>query len=1039
MFCDLVDSTALAERLDPEELAALLVAYRNVCVDVVHRFDGHLSRYVGDALLVYFGYPQAHEDDPQRAVRAALGIDAAMEGLSRLVAASGATLSVRIGINTGMVVVGDIGHGDLREKMGVVGETPNIAARLQALAEPGTIVVGEDTYRLIEGLYVFDDLGPQHLKGVSQPIRAYRVLRESGMKNRFEAKAARGLVPLVGREDEVGVLLKRWQQAAEGDGQAILLSGEAGVGKSRVLRGFQDRVQANLRNRVVYVCSPYHRDTPYYPVIEQLERSLRFAKHDTAAQKLAKLEAVMSDLGLPLAQTVPPLAALLGLPASERLSPAVSSGEDRKKRTLEAILAVLDGMAKRDPVLMIVEDLHWIDPSTVEVLKLITEWLASKRVLLICTHRPEFEPRWDALSNVISIKLSRLGRRESTELVTSVAGGKALPDEVIEHIIERTDGIPLFVEELTKTVLESGLLKDAGDRYVLSGPLPPRAIPDSLQDSLMARLDRLAPVKEIAQLAATLGRRFTYELLAAVSRLAESALNDALSQLMDAELVYRRGLPSDVVYEFKHALVRDAAYNSLLRSKRQQLHVEIARILEEQFPEAVEAKPELLSHHYQYAGFPDRAIPYSIRAGDVAASRYAAAEAGVHYQAALDMASSLPASDDAARARIQAILKLASVSSKREQFERDLENLERARRLAEQIDNREELCRVLYWIGRMNYVVGRFDRGVEYAEQALQAAEALGNDDALTAEPVNLLARIHCLRGEPVHAIRYAARNVGQMHRLGNRIEEAAVSGVLAFAHGAHGCYREAMEAADHGVEMAITLEHLPTLAACYMYRAVVKGWFGRLQSSISDFERSLAISERTGDAFRRYLVHGWRGEACVLGDDLVSAQQALSECIALGDQIGTSFHRGAFQAYLAKIQLHNGDVEGAQRIGEEVMRTAGETGQPWSQSIALRIHAETLLAASPHRVADAEEAVRTAMRIQEQRGCRCDLAWSRLTLGQVLQAKGNVEAAMAEFVLASRAFEDMGIAQGMEKVSSALVTLRRAQGGLAAREVQAE
>jgi class 3 adenylate cyclase/tetratricopeptide (TPR) repeat protein len=1030
LFCDLIDSTALSERLDPEELAALLVAYREACNDAVQRFDGYVSRYIGDAVLVYFGYPQAHEDDPERAVSAALDVVKGIDELNQQMAATGVTLSVRIGISTGMVVVGDIGQGDRREKMGVVGETPNVAARLQALAGPGSIVVGDDTFRLIEGLYVCEALGPQQLKGISRPVSAFRVLGESGMRSRFRAKAVRGLLPLVGREEEVGLLLKRWQRATQGEGQAVLLTGEAGVGKSRVLSGFQDHLRDVSKNRVLYICSPYYQDTPYYPVIEQLERSLRFAKHDSAAQKLAKLEGVISDLGLSLPKIVPPLAALLALPTSDRYPSSTLSADDRRKRLVHAIFAVLEAMAEREPVLMIVEDLHWIDPSTMEVLKLFADWLVSKRVLLICTHRPEFEPRWETLDHVVSVKLSRLSRRESTELIAKVAGGKALPGEVIGHIIGRTDGVPLFVEELTKTILESGLLRDAGDRYVLSGPLPQNAIPASLQDSLMARLDRLAPVKEVAQLAATLGRRFTQDLLAAVSKLAETALNDALSRLMDAELVYQRGLPPEVVYEFKHALVRDAAYNSLLRSKRQQLHLEIARILEEQFPAAVEASPELLSHHYQCAGLPDRAIAYSIRAGDIAASRYASEEASAHYQAAFDMSSSLSASNEAARLQIQATLKLASVSSKREQFERDLQNLERAHRLAEQSNGREQLSLVLYWIGRMNYVLGRFDRGVEYAEKSLEVAKTLGNDASLSTDAVNLLARIHCLLGEPKHASQYAARNIGQMHRLGNRIEEAAMSGVLAFAYGAHGRYREALKVADHGVDLAKGLEHLPTLAACYMYRAVVNGWFGKLNASIADFDQALGISERTGDVFRRHLVHGWQGEAYLLSDDFISAERELAQCLALGDQIGTSFHRAAFQAFLARIKLHDGDIEGARRGCEEAIRIAKETSQPWSLSIALRVHAETLLAGSPNQVAEAEEVSRTAISIQAQRECRCDLAWSHLTLGQVLQAKGDEQGAITQLMVANRAFEDMGMARGIEKVSAALTALRQSSGG---------
>jgi tetratricopeptide (TPR) repeat protein len=385
------------------------------------------------------------------------------------------------------------------------------------------------------------------------------------------------------------------------------------------------------------------------------------------------------------------------------------------------------------------------------------------------------------------------------------------------------------------------------------------------------------------------------------------------------------------------------------------------------------------------------------------------------------MASELQASDEAGNARVQAVLKLASVATRREHFERDLRNLEGVRQLAESGANREQLCRILYWTGRMHFVLGNFDRGVEYAQQALRVAEEVGGGDDLTAEPINLLARIHCLRGEPAPAARYAARNVGQMHRLGNRVEEAAVSGVLAFACGMSGRYRDAVNAAEQGVMLARGLDHLPTLAACYMYRAVVKGWFGHIQDAVSDFEEAQTISERVGDLFRRYLVHGWRGEAYVLCGDYAAAGKELGQCIVLGDQIGTSFHRGAFLAFGAHVRLHEADLAGAQRAIEEAAHIAVETRQPWGQSIALRVQSEIWLSSLPQQLDAAEAAVRAAIDIQVARECRCDLAWSRLVLGRVLQAKGNSAAGLAELVEAKREFEQLGIARGIENVSAAL------------------
>ncbi len=1016
LFCDLVGSTALSERLDPEALREVLRAYHETCADVIGRYDGHIARYIGDGLLVYFGYPQAHEDDAQRGVQAGLGIVEGVAALNeRLAEEHSEELAVRVAVHTGLVVAGEMGAGATRVAMAIVGETPNIAARLERLAEPNTVLISASARRLVEGLFECDELGPQRLRGVSEPVTVFRVREESRMPSRFETTAVRGLTPLVGREEEIGLLLKRWNQAKDGEGQVVLLSGEPGVGKSRIVWGFRERLAGERHSRVFYNCSPYHRNSAFYPVIDQLERRLRFGKGDGPEQKLDKLDAVLGNLDLPVQDLAPTLASLLTLPVDERYPPISLRPQQLKKKALESLVAMIARMAARDPVLMVVEDTQWIDPSTLELLSLVIEKLQSARVLLLVTFRAEFEPPWSGQAYVTALTLNRLSRRDSAAIIARVTGGKALPDEVLDQIVAKTDGVPLFVEELTKTVLESRLLRDVGDHYELRGPLLPVAIPESLQDSLMARLDRLGRVKEVAQMAAVVGRTFSHELIAAVSALQETMLEEALSQLVDAGLVYRRGLMPDVAYEFKHVLVQDAAYGSLIRGKRQQLHKEIGSILEERFPHIAEVKPGLLAHHFEEAALPERAIPYAIRAGDVAAGHHAALEARARYQAALDMAQTLPPSPDVARTRTGIILKLANVALNREHFEQDLKNLELARSLAEEIGDKTYVRQILYWIGRTNYVLGRFDLGVEFAEKSLQLAEILGGGDEVTAEPVNLLARIHCLRGEPRKASEYGARNVIQMHSLGNRLEEAAVSGVLAFAYGAHGRFPQAFEAADHGVELAKGVDHLPTLAACFHFRGVVKGWYGDLQSSVSNFEETLVISEKAGDVFRKYLAHGWRGEAYLLAANLELAKEDLTQCLALGDQIGTSFHRGAFQAFFAKIRLLEGDVEATLRIIEEALQFAMEPAQAWSRSIALRIKADALLGTDPPSVEKAEDAVRAAIDIQQERECRCDLAWSHLASGHVFAAKGDRKSAEKAFAIAGQMFEEMGMRWGQE------------------------
>jgi class 3 adenylate cyclase/predicted ATPase len=733
MFCDLVGSTALSEQLDPEELRDLLAAYQDICSEVVTRFDGHLAKYLGDGVLVYFGYPQAHEDDAQRAVRAGLGIVAAIKGLGSDVVPRGTTLAVRLGITTGRVVAGDIGSGERVEEKAIVGETPNIAARLQALAEPNTVVIGAATQRLVDGLFNCDDLGPQQLRGISNPVVAYRVREESDAASRFDAWESRGITPLVGREEEVGLLVKRWQQAKDGEGQVVLVSGEAGIGKSRIVRGLQESLESELRNRVLYFCSPYHRNSAFYPVIGQLERGLRFTKDDSVEQKLDKVEAVLGDFNLSVTEFAPVLGSLLSLSTERRYGPPRFSPEELKQKTHEIISSTIQAMAEKDPVLMVVEDAHWIDPSTLELISLLVERLRLARILLFVTFRPEFESPWSGYTHVSALTLNHLSRKDSTEMIAKVTGDKALPDEVRDQIIAETDGVPLFVEELTKTVLESGLLQEAGDRYVLAGPLRPLAIPTSLQDSLMARLDRLGPIKEVAQLAATVGRTFSHELLAAISSLEDSELNDALSQLVETELIYRRGLPPNVTYEFKHALVQDVAYESLLKSVRQQYHQRIAHALELDFPQIAEAEPEILAYHFDTAGLTEQAITYWQRAGELAAQRSANAEAVTHFTRALELLETRPQSPERDRQELQLRVGLgpALLSTKGFSAQEVAETYVRARALCDEVGETSQLFPVTWGLWYTKLHRGQIDEACALADDLLVFAKQQNDTGAL--------------------------------------------------------------------------------------------------------------------------------------------------------------------------------------------------------------------------------------------------------------------------------------------------------------------
>ena len=748
-------------------------------------------------------------------------------------------------------------------------------------------------------------------------------------------------------------------------------------------------------------------------MLDQLERAAGLNKGDAAEVKLDKLEALLSQGCREVTRAAALLAPLLSIPTGQRYPPLEVAPERKKSLMLEALLEQFAGMAAVRPLLILLEDAHWIDPTSTELFQLIIERIQRLPVLLIIAYRPGFTPPWTGFPHITSLSLSHLSPRQAATLVDKVTRGRQLPPEVLDHIVRRTDGVPLYVEELTKTLLESGALEPAGDGLRLTGPLPLLSIPESLHDSLMAPLDRLSGVKDVAHLAASLGRVFSHELLAAVSPFDEARLRQALDQLIDAELIYQRGAPPDIIYEFKHALVQDAAYNSLLRSKRQQLHKGIAKTLEERFQDTIETTPELLAYHYRAAALPAKALPYAMRAGDDAVLRYASIEARARFQEALDLARSLPPSENAWRAQIEAVLKLASVAQNRLHFEQDLRNLEQVIALAEGLNDRGSLCRIQYWMGRINYVFGRFDRAVDLAGKALLIAEGLGGADSVTADPVNLLGRVQCLRGDAHEAIMHSARNVEQMRRLGNRIEEAAMSGVLAFAYGMHGEFDKALQVAVHGIALARQIEHLPTQAACLFFCGVVRGWHGDLTGAVPEFEDALNLCERAGDIFRQYLIHGWRGQGYLIAGRHAEAEADLERCLALGDQIGTAFHRGAFQAFRAKLRLLDGDVGEALRHSAEALEVATGTQQAWSRSIALRIHAEALIALEPPRVTQAEDEIRSALEIQERRECRFDLAWSQLALGQVFAAGGAKDRARDACLLARRMFESMGVRPG--------------------------
>ncbi|MGY4339619.1 class 3 adenylate cyclase/ABC-type transport system involved in cytochrome c biogenesis ATPase subunit [Bradyrhizobium sp. LM2.9] len=563
MFCDLVGSTALSARLDPEDMWEVIRAYRAACARVIAAYDGRIARFVGDGILVYFGYPRAHEDDAERAVRA--GIDT-IAAIRQLKTGADERVEMRIAIATGLVVVGDLISGDASEEHATVGDTPNLAARLQSLAEPGAVVVASSTRRLLGDLFAFRNLGRREVKGIAEPIAVWAVEGATASESRFEAVRAARSIGFVGRKDEIEFILSRQRRAWQGQGQMVLISGEAGIGKSRIVATLSESPSLGAHRRVRYQCSPYHTNSALHPFVAQLERAAGIRSHDTCGQKLDKLEAMLALGTQQVARATPLIAALLSIPTGDHCSPLGLSPAQQRRQTFAALLDQLEGLAREQPLLIICEDMHWADATTLELFDLAVDRIRGLPILVLMTSRPEFEPSWSGLANVSLLRLDRLDRQDSRALVEQVAVGRQLPREMMKQIIDKTDGIPLFVEELTKMVLESGLLVEDAGRYRLNSPLPPLAIPATLQDSLMARLDRLAPVKEVAQIGAAIGRDFSYALLKYVAGRDDLTLSAALGQLEEAELLVRRGVPPEANYSFKHALVQETAYESLLKS-----------------------------------------------------------------------------------------------------------------------------------------------------------------------------------------------------------------------------------------------------------------------------------------------------------------------------------------------------------------------------------------------------------------------------------------------------------------------------------------
>jgi class 3 adenylate cyclase/predicted ATPase len=952
LFCDLVGSTELSTRLDPEDFRKVIADYHARAAEVIGRHTGVVARYMGDGLLAYFGYPSAHEDDAEQAVRAGLVLVEAFPGSD----AREMPLQLRVGIATGTVVVGDLlGEGAAQEEA-AVGAAPNLAARLQALAHPNTVVISDSTRRLTGELFEYRQLGPIDLKGWPDPVPAWQVLGASRAVSRFEAHHTTNLLPLIGREEELELLDRRWRQAKNGDGRVVVLTGEPGIGKSHVALAFQKRLQPERPIKLRCFCSAHHTNSVLFPFITQIEQAAGFERNDSPAQKLAKFEKLVAQAAVETRSTLALLADLLSLPGGERFRLPDLSPQKRKEKTLAALLTQLDLLAARRPVLMIFEDVHWIDPTSAELLALIVERAPRLRILLLITARPEFVPSWPAHAHVTTVPLTRLSRREAAALIERVTAGKKLPLEVLEQILARTDGVPLFIEELTKTVLESGMLKEEDGRYVLERPLPALAIPTTLHASLTARLDRLAPVREVAQIGAALGREFSYELLSIVSGLSRERLEEALGQLVRAELLFCRGEIPQAVYTFKHTLVRDAAYSGLLKSRRIQLHAAIASAFEQQFPEIVETEPEALAHHLSEAGLVEKAARYWLQAGKNAALRSANIEALAHLQRGLECVEHCP--EGPARHRLELDLRLALgpclIATQGPASATAMATFARARALCERLGDPPEYLHVMFWHTTASVVRGELLQAEEAIGVLLRSAQARADRPALLnalrghAMILLFMGRIVEARAAIERALE-AFNTSDEADRLAARAagQDAGVAGraLMSWALWPLGYADRAVEQVNTALARARAIRHPHTEAyACY-YGSVLHALRHEPGVAHALAERCVSLSEEHGFKQWRGLSRAVRGICssllqCSTGS-LNDVRSALDEYCAAGYQLGTT----ALYVLLCPALLLNGEYDSALEVLEQGLAKVSNNPERLFEAELYRLKARTLLA----------------------------------------------------------------------------------------------
>lgn len=997
MFSDLVDSTQLAEKLDPEDLQKLIDAYRRECSTAISRYGGEATRYFGDGVMAFFGWPRAHEDDAVRAIHAALEITSAVPKISGL-----ATLTCRVGVCSGPVVVGAIGDGGTWST-DAVGETPNIAARLQTLAPANTVLISESTRRLVSAAFDFQDLGLQALKGVTEPLHVYRVLSAKTSASRFEAAHAGSLTPLIGRSSELSLLLDRWQKAKEGDGQVIFLSGIPGVGKSRLLHELKSQIQQEPQILLHHQCSPYHSQSAFYPMIEQIEKAAQLKAREADADKLAKLKAYLPRSADGSIEPVLLIAKLLSIPLEAHLELSDLTPQQIKNRTISTLVDMFLAFSVQRPTLCIFEDAHWMDPSTQELIDLIISRIEHARVLFIVSCRPQFRPTSLSHANATVLSLTRLSQTEVKAMIRDLLGGGSMPEPLLDQIIEKADGVPLFIEELTSSML-SAPLRTRGSFGRTAHPALLR-VPDTLSDALMERLDRVAPSRKLAQIAAVIGREFSYDLLSAASQVGEDDMISALSLLEQADIIHRVGISPFVRFAFKHVLLRDAIYDSLLRSKRQQIHADIAAILEHDFPELAESQPEVLAYHHQEAGNQQLAIRGWLESGQRALAHSANVEAIANFRKALELLNDLPETPERTRQEIDVQLALGipliAVQGYASAETRDA--FSRALALCLQFGNIPEYFQALFGLWGYCWMGGKNDDALRMADEFLSRSRTL-------SDPVPLMVA-HRVMGSTLLTI-------GDFQSSANHFEETIR---LSFSKGEQPLYNlyvvepqaasllllswdlwflgypdQALSRVSEALALAQDLGHPYTVAFAHYMTSVVHLLRGDATRAFESAEKSFEISQE--QRFSLYLILSRISRARAAGNlgRLGEARAEMALAIDEERRNGVGFMLPMMDSWLADMHARAGDHESALAVVEAALAGIGDvTGRSWEAELH-RQRAQILVALDPSKVAEAESHLRKSIEVARGQSAKSLELRAATSLAELWRTQGRPDEARA-------------------------------------------